>query len=237
MFYEKEEKKPILVDGQLVVYAFDETGRAPTDNKPTRRYVFPAEQIPLHMSKSEFGTRTVSGCRGMKRADRGRRLALFAASSRRAVQSSRASKRSKSCQAPSRRSCSTTTARPSRRKLPEGVPSKPAIQTLQTLQAAAHRANGATKQANYEVPAVRRPGGGRDDDLQSAKRMTATTITLPNDFQMPSAATLMAQNSPAGGHMGLQPYAGQPVLQQTPVATAAAMQQMRDILPDRIEQC
>src|SRR3954466_3905667 len=32
MFYDKEGKKPILVDGQLVVYAFDELGRDPTDN-------------------------------------------------------------------------------------------------------------------------------------------------------------------------------------------------------------
>src|SRR5436190_19267984 len=55
MFYDKDGKKPILVDGQLVVYAFDEAGRDPTDNKPTRRYVFPADQIPVHMSKSEIG--------------------------------------------------------------------------------------------------------------------------------------------------------------------------------------
>src|SRR5919106_8623 len=34
-FYAEGEEKPILVDGQLVVYAFDETGREPTDNKPT----------------------------------------------------------------------------------------------------------------------------------------------------------------------------------------------------------
>src|SRR3954452_7753061 len=55
MFYDKEGKKPILVDGQLVVYAFDEAGRDPADNKPTRRYVFPADQMPIHMSKSEIG--------------------------------------------------------------------------------------------------------------------------------------------------------------------------------------
>src|SRR3954452_17018158 len=55
MFYDKDGKKPILVDGQLIVYAFDEAGRDPTDNKPTRRYVFPADQMPVHMSKSEIG--------------------------------------------------------------------------------------------------------------------------------------------------------------------------------------
>jgi hypothetical protein len=55
MFYDKEGETPVLVEGQLVVYAFDETNREPTDNKPTRRYVFPADQVSRHMSKSEVG--------------------------------------------------------------------------------------------------------------------------------------------------------------------------------------
>src|SRR3954463_2990829 len=55
MFYEKEGKKPILVDGQLVVYAFDETNRQATDNKRTGRYVFPADQMAIHMSKCDMG--------------------------------------------------------------------------------------------------------------------------------------------------------------------------------------
>lgn len=54
-FYDRDPKKPVAVDGTLVVYAFDETDRLPTDNKPTRRYVFPAETFKLHESKSEFG--------------------------------------------------------------------------------------------------------------------------------------------------------------------------------------
>ena len=55
IFYGRDDHKPILVDGQLVVYAFDETGREATDNRPTRRYVFPADQMPLRMSESEIG--------------------------------------------------------------------------------------------------------------------------------------------------------------------------------------
>ena len=55
MFYAKEGNEPILVDGQFVVYAFDETNREPTDNKPTRRYVFPPEQVAVRESKSELG--------------------------------------------------------------------------------------------------------------------------------------------------------------------------------------
>ncbi|TWT67015.1 hypothetical protein Pla123a_44440 [Posidoniimonas polymericola] len=54
-FYEHDESSPIKVDGQLVVYAFDETGRLPTDNRPTKRYVFPAEQFSKHESSSELG--------------------------------------------------------------------------------------------------------------------------------------------------------------------------------------
>ena len=46
---------PITVEGRLVVYAFDERGRVPTDHKPTRRYVFPAEELSTRMSASEIG--------------------------------------------------------------------------------------------------------------------------------------------------------------------------------------
>ena len=56
LFYDDEGQDPILVDGQLVIYAFNEKGRARTDNMPTRRYVFPAEELPKLMSKSELGT-------------------------------------------------------------------------------------------------------------------------------------------------------------------------------------
>lgn len=54
-FYEYDESTPIKVDGQLVVYAYDETNRVPTDARPTKRYVFPAEQFARHESTSEMG--------------------------------------------------------------------------------------------------------------------------------------------------------------------------------------
>jgi hypothetical protein len=53
-FYDKG-KDPISVDGRLVVYAFDETDRSPIDHRPTKRYVFPVEQLERHMSVSEIG--------------------------------------------------------------------------------------------------------------------------------------------------------------------------------------
>lgn len=53
-FYDRGED-PVTVDGRLVVYAFDEDGRLATDHKPTKRYVFPADQLVQHMSESEIG--------------------------------------------------------------------------------------------------------------------------------------------------------------------------------------
>lgn len=46
---------PIAVEGRLVVYAFDESDRAATDHRPTKRYVFPVDQLPRQMSVSEIG--------------------------------------------------------------------------------------------------------------------------------------------------------------------------------------
>jgi len=55
MFFEAENDKPVKVEGDLVVYAFDEEGRSPTDTKPDRKYVFPAETLEQHYSKSKIG--------------------------------------------------------------------------------------------------------------------------------------------------------------------------------------
>lgn len=54
-FYDARSNVPIRVAGQLVVYAFDETGRKPTDNQPSRRYVFPPDQFKLHESENDLG--------------------------------------------------------------------------------------------------------------------------------------------------------------------------------------
>ena len=49
MFYHDKEEKPVKVEGDLVIYAFDEDGRKPTDPRPTRKYVFQAEQFKEHL--------------------------------------------------------------------------------------------------------------------------------------------------------------------------------------------
>lgn len=55
MFYGPNSSKPIKVSGELVVYAFDEEGRGPSDVKPDRKYVFPRDQFARHYSDSKLG--------------------------------------------------------------------------------------------------------------------------------------------------------------------------------------
>ncbi len=54
-FYGKKDAMPVIAKGQLVIYAFKEDGRLPTDSQPNRRYVFPPEQLASHMSEDELG--------------------------------------------------------------------------------------------------------------------------------------------------------------------------------------
>lgn len=56
MFFERDHGKPIKVAGTLVVYAFDESKHADSDNpRPDRKYVFTPDQFSKHYSKSELG--------------------------------------------------------------------------------------------------------------------------------------------------------------------------------------
>ncbi len=54
MFYGNGEE-PIKVAGNLVVYAFDETNRDPSNAKPDRKYVFRAEDLERHYTKGRLG--------------------------------------------------------------------------------------------------------------------------------------------------------------------------------------
>ena len=54
-FYGREGDAPIKIDGSLVVYAFNETGRSPSDAKPDRKYVFSRENLDKHYSMSDIG--------------------------------------------------------------------------------------------------------------------------------------------------------------------------------------
>ena len=54
-FFNRESEDPVRVDGQLVVYAFDETSRPSHETHPTRKYIFPADEVVRHESESKLG--------------------------------------------------------------------------------------------------------------------------------------------------------------------------------------
>jgi hypothetical protein len=54
-FYGKDQDKPIHIEGRIVVYGFDETGRDPSNPTPNRKFIFPAEEIQKLCSESPIG--------------------------------------------------------------------------------------------------------------------------------------------------------------------------------------
>lgn len=54
-FFSNTSDDPVRVDGQLVVYAFDETSRPDHETHPSRKYVFPADEVLRHESDSKIG--------------------------------------------------------------------------------------------------------------------------------------------------------------------------------------
>ena len=55
IFFGRESEDPVCVEGQLVVYAYDEANSDPRTAQPSRRYIFPPEQFARHYSESSLG--------------------------------------------------------------------------------------------------------------------------------------------------------------------------------------
>jgi hypothetical protein len=55
MFLGKNRDKPLFVDGTLSIYAYDDTQQDSGHSAPQRKYVFTADQLPSHYSKSSLG--------------------------------------------------------------------------------------------------------------------------------------------------------------------------------------
>ncbi|MCR4413172.1 MAG: hypothetical protein NUV77_12190 [Thermoguttaceae bacterium] len=55
MFYNDQGGSPIPVDGTFSVFAYDETNGEVSYSAPDKKFVFPADQLSKHYSKSEFG--------------------------------------------------------------------------------------------------------------------------------------------------------------------------------------
>lgn len=185
-FYGKDANKPVLVEGELVVYAFDETGREPTDNKPTRRYVFPTDQVVLHQSESPVGpsysfwlpwdeaggarTEISLLCRFQPKGG----PVVISEQTRHVLPGSILN--------------AGTNAGPKTPKLPEGVPSRPAIPQLSSkLSGQSVPAASGAQLANYEVPVAAAPApiDAAATAPQSTSGLATTSIALPRDFEIP----------------------------------------------------
>ncbi len=55
MFFKKGSEDPVRVEGNLVVYAFDETDRPDHETHPNRKYIFPMDEFVRHESESSLG--------------------------------------------------------------------------------------------------------------------------------------------------------------------------------------
>lgn len=58
LYFYNHEQDSLEVDGQVVIYAFDDTGKAAqnqSNRQPTRKFVFRADQLQSHLSDSELG--------------------------------------------------------------------------------------------------------------------------------------------------------------------------------------
>jgi hypothetical protein len=184
IFYGEEADKPVLVDGQLVIYAFDETNRVPTDNKPTRRYVFPADQVARRMSKTKLGPSysfwlpwdEVGGLQtdiSLIARFEPKDGALVVGEQTRHILPGKARE-------------NLQLAAGALPKLPAGVPSRPATPKLADLMAAGGGANGVQLASYEETADSQYAQGNAVQNAPSApqRRMTTTSISLPENFRI-----------------------------------------------------
>ncbi len=54
-FYGKDQKRPVRVDGQLTVYAYENVSHDHDDSTPDRKYIFTAEQLKTHYGEGDLG--------------------------------------------------------------------------------------------------------------------------------------------------------------------------------------
>jgi hypothetical protein len=201
LFYDKEGKNPILVDGQLVVYAFDETNRQATDNKPTRRYVFPADQMSIHMSKCDMGVSYSFWLPWDEAGGPKTEVSLICRFEPKggAVVTGEQTKHL----LPGTAALTGSTAgAPKPPKVPEGVSSKPPRETLEDMRAK-RNAEQQAQLTSFDAPAT----GGQQATVANAslqvgatpeRRLSAATIALPQNYQLPDTAALNAAMQAAG---------------------------------------
>jgi hypothetical protein len=210
-FYGKDGNDPILVDGQFVVYAFDETNREPTDNRPTRRYVFPPDQLPIRMSKSELGASYSFWLPWDEVGGPQTNISLIGRFEPKKGSVIVGEQTQHLLPGTLRSNGLAVSNMPP--KLPEGTPVRPAIRQMSYTTPAPAGANAAINQAPsnqaqnavYQADAAAAPLAVDPASPEpSPRRMTTTSITLPESFQRRTVMAAAQSGSPtisAADHM------------------------------------
>lgn len=182
IFYGEKDDKPVLVDGQLVVYAFNETNRDPTDNKPTKRYVFPPDQVARRMSMTELGPSYSFWLPwdevGGPQTDISL-IARFEPKGGALVVGEQTRHLLPGILTPEAMLASQPSS-----TLPHGIPTRPTAPTLASLAKEPGATGNPLQLANYDAPA--------GEPLQPAtpeRRMTTTSISLPANFRISPSGT------------------------------------------------
>ncbi len=203
IFYGKEVEKPVLVDGQLVIYAFDETNRDPTDNKPTRRYVFPPDQMARRMSKTALGPSYSFWLPWDEVGGPQTEISLIARFEPQggAIVIGEQTKHLLPGETPATGIVNNATP-----KLPDGIPMRPAAPQLASFaeHAGAMTAANGVQLANYQAPIESQ----LSPQPQPERRMVTTSISLPENFRVNgggSPATVPADNLVPAGNVLAQP--------------------------------
>jgi len=55
MFYGRDQEEPVMVAGELTVFAYDDTENPGSSSAPARKFVFRSEELSKHYSKSTLG--------------------------------------------------------------------------------------------------------------------------------------------------------------------------------------
>lgn len=198
IFYGEDNEKPVLVDGQLVVYAFDESNREATDNKPTRRYVFPADQVARRMSKSELGPSYSFWLPWDEVGGEQTEISLVPRFEPKegSIVMGEQTKHLLPGETPKTGIVNHTPP-----KLPAGIPMRPATPSLAELAAQAQAGANQVQLASFEtaIDPTQQPQPAQlpqqpEQQTQPERRMTTTSISLPENFRIqgpgaPSTAT------------------------------------------------
>jgi hypothetical protein len=194
LFYGTDKDNPIMVDGELTVFAYDDTSEVPEENVPARKYIFRTEELSKHYSKSTLGHSYSFWVPWDKVGGPQKQISLIA--------------RFKSAKG------GVVMSEMTRHLLPGAAPQAPPAARPPVAAGALAARMAQAKAAQQAIVSQTAPPG-------RTAGMATTTITLPQSVS--DQARNVPQNVTAGAAAGLQdPMAGAAAAIKTPAAAAGS---------------